>query len=270
MRVDSTHLVPADQVGAVLPALLAAAAAGRASHIVRDRQVVANLVPVDALVVTADVEDALLQPAVRAEARRFAAEIESAGYQHAGNAIGTVLGWLWESSSAAAVRWIARYATELTDALTARQVGRPPFDPFWKAVGLALTVALTDDAIRDFEGAVRARPGELASVFSTAELTGQGRHRDDDDPWPDVTARGRCFAKKRFSDVAVGDFVPSHRGADLDYDDGWCRVEELRTGQVVLRDADGQNLTQPVEEPAAWWPTRSREPWQWGVPLDRR
>lgn len=271
MRLDPKRLVPAVGAGNTLPALLDAAVAGHTTHIVADRRVLAHLVPADTLVVTDTIEQVLLQPAVRAEATRFADEVEKTGYHHAGNTIGQLLGWLWDSSADAALRWFAGYATELTAALGDRRIARPPFDPLWKAVRIALDVDLAPDAVTDFEAAARGRLPEFTGLFTAAELAGQGRQRDADDPWPDATTGGRCFAKKRWSDVRVGDFVPNHRGAELDYDDGWCRVEqlaeELDATRVSLRDADGQDMVQTVHDRAVWLPTRSREPWQWGLPL---
>ncbi len=249
-----------------MPALLDAAVAGRATHVVREQQVVAHLVPADTLVLTAGIEEVLLRPAVKAEALRLSGEIEKDGYQHAGNTIGQILGWLWESGGDSAVRWMAYYADELTNALTARRAARPPFEAFWKAVRMALDVGLDTDAIQDFQRSLRTRLPEFTDVFTASELGGNGRQRAADDPWPDMTAAGRSFAKKRWSDVRVGDFVPGHRGVDLDFDDGWCRVEQFDAGAVMLRDADGQKAARPVEDSGEWLPTRSREPWQWGLP----
>lgn len=251
----------------MLATLLDAAVAGRATHIVRGREVAAHLIPADTLVLTDDIADLLLRPAVRAEATVLSGAIENDGYHHAGNTIGQILGWLWESSADAAVGWTAFYATELTEALAARRVARPPFDPFWNALRMALNVGLTGDATRQFETALRARLSDFTDLFTSAELAGQDRPRDADDPWPDTTRGGRCFAKKRWGDVRVGDFVPGHLGVELDYDDAWCRVEQLDAGQAVLRDADGQRITRPIADPAGWLPTRSREPWQWGLPV---
>lgn len=267
MKSDPARLVPAALARATLSTLLDAAVAGYATHIVGDQEVVGHLIPADALVLTADIAELLLRPAVRAEATRFSGEIEKDGYHHAGNTIGQILGWLWESSSGVAVCWTAHYAAELADALTARRIARPPFDPFWKAVQLALNISLGGDVIQHFEIAVRSRLPEFTDLFTTSELAGHDRQRDADDPWPDTTVGGRCFAKKRWNDVQVGDFVPNHREADLDYDDGWCRVEQLDAGRAVLRDADGQQIVRPVDDGTAWLPTRSREPWQWGLPL---
>lgn len=267
MRLHPTRLVPATDAGRTLPALLDAAVAGRTSHIVADQQVVAHLVPADTLVLTDVIEDVLLFPAVRAEAVRFADEIEKDGYHHAGNAVGQILAWLWESSSDAALRWFARYATELTDALRDLRIARPPFDPLWGAVRIALDVDLTPSAVQDFEADVRGRLPEFTGLFIATELAGHGRQQDAADPWPDATTGGRCFAKKRWCDVRVGDFVPNHRGAELDYDDGWCRVEQFDLTRVLLRDADGQDIVQTVEDSTMWLPIRGREPWRWGLPL---
>jgi antitoxin (DNA-binding transcriptional repressor) of toxin-antitoxin stability system len=267
VRSDPTRVVPATQAQTTLSALLDAAVAGQATHIVRDQTVVAHLVSADTLVLTADIEELLLRPAIRAEAAQFSGGIEKDGYHHAGNTIGRILGWLWESSSDAAVCWTAYYADEVTDALTDRRVARPPFDPFWRAVSIALDIDPAGSPIQDFESDVRSRLPEYTGIFTPSELAGHGRPRDADDPWPDTTARGRCFAKKRWSDVRVGDFVPNHQGADLDYDDGWCRVEQLGAGRAVLRDTTGLDIVQPVDDGSVWLPTRSREPWQWGLPL---
>ena len=250
----------------MLSTLLDAAAAGRAAHLVRDHEVVAHLIPADTLVLTADIAELLLRPVIRAEATRFSDEIEKDGYHHAGNTIGQILAWLWESSSDAAVGWAASYAAELTDALTARRISRPPFDPFWRAVRMALSIGLSDELTQHFEIAVRNRLPEFTDLFDTSELAGNDRPRGVGDPWPDTTGGGRCFAKKRWSDVRVGDFVPNPHGADLDYDDAWCRVEALDAEQAVLRDADGQQIVRPVDDSSVWLPTRSREPWQWGLP----
>lgn len=267
MRIDPNRLVPATQAQTRLPALLDAAAAGHATHIVDNERVLAHLLPADALVLTPDIEEALLGTAVRAEAARFSGEIENAGYHHVGNTIGQMFSWLWQSSSDSAISWVARYATELADALAARRIGRPPFDPFWKAVRIALDIDAPDTAVQDFETALRTRLHGFTDLFTAAELAGDTRHRDADDPWPDTTAAGRCFAKKRWSDVRVGDFVPPHQGVDLDYDDGWCRIERLDAGQAVLRDATGQHFTSQAPDDTTWLPTRGREPWQWGMPL---
>lgn len=266
MRTDPTRLVADTQAPGVLPALLDAAQAGRATHIVHDKTVVAHLVPAGALVLDTGIEEALLGAVVGAEAERFAGEIEKHGYQHPGNTVGQLMGWLWESSGDATLRWLGRYATDLSDALAVRRIARPPFEALFKAVRTALAPNLTGDAIGEFETTARGRLAEFTDLFGAAELAGHGRQRDPDDPWPDTTAAGRSFAKKRWSDIRVGDFVPRQPGAELDYDDAWCRVERLDATDVLLRDADGQDVTAPAPDRVQWLPVRGREPWQWGLP----
>ncbi|MBS9536002.1 hypothetical protein KIH27_20675 [Mycobacterium sp. M1] len=226
-------------------------------------------VPPGALVLTPDIEEVLLGNAFGAEAARFAAEVEQSGYQHAGTTVGALLSWLWEAGGDAAVRWLARYATTVADALAARGIARPPFDPLWRAVRLGLNFETCSDPaeqIAAFEAAARTHLADFTEVFTAAELAGHDRARGAADPWPDTTATGRCFAKKRWRDVRVGDFVPARAGVDLDYDDGWCRVEQFDAGQILLRDATGQRSTVVVDDSSAWLPVRTREPWQWGLP----
>lgn len=255
VRLDPNRLVSAAAAPTTLPALLAAAVAGHPTHLVDDGRVLAHLVPPDALVLGPPVDELLLTPAVTAEAIRFAAEIERTGYHHLGDALGAILAWLWQCRTAAAVHWLTVYTAELTGALAARALSAPPFEALWAALQPALHAHLIPDEVTDFAAAARTRlAGDAA------------RRRGPDDPWPDLTPGGRCFAKKRCRDVAVGDFIPGHPGADLDYDDGWCRVEARTDTDLVLRDADGQRVSQPAPDAAVWVPSRSVEPWHWGLP----
>src|SRR5699024_2914128 len=132
-----------------------------------------------------------------------AGEIDNDGYHHAGNAIGQILGWLWQCSDVAALRWLARYAAALTDALARRRINGPPFDPLWRSVSLSLQIALEPDVIADFQRSARGRLPDFIDIFTAAELAGGDRPRGDDDPWPDTTPAGRCFAKKRWTDIRV-------------------------------------------------------------------
>lgn len=260
VRLDPNRLVSAAAAPATLPALLSAAVAGRTTHLVDDGRVLAHLVPANALVITGAVEELLLAPAVHAEATRFADEIARHGYHHPGTVIGAILAWLWESSADAALRWLTAYTAELTAALTAGALSHPSFEPLWAALRPALGGYLVPDEVQDFEAAARAR------------LAGGGAVRcGPRDPWPEVTPGGRCFAKKRYADVAVGDFIPGHPGADLDYDDGWCRVERLDLQEpgvirASLRDADGQHAVHTAPDATIWVPSRSAQPWHWGLP----
>lgn len=133
----------------------------------------------------------------------------------------------------------------------------PRFDPLWAALRPALSPCLIPDDLAAFEAAARDRLG--------------AEDPRPDDPGPQLTPAGRCFARKRFRDVRVGDFLPASPDADLDYDDRWCRVERFDPAEsgvigLSLRDADGQRVQQTVADGAAWVAVRSREPWNWGLP----
>lgn len=266
VKVDPSRAVPADAAAARLPALLAAAAAGRASHLVDGGEALAHLVPPDALVLTGAIEATLLGAVFDAQAARFAVEVEATGYHHVGNTVGAVLSWLWESAPAAALHWLAHYADALAAALADRAVAAPPFRALWPAVTIALDFPDHPEQAPAFEAAARRWLTELTDLFDPAELAGAERVRGADDPWPDVTAGGRRFAKKRRRDLRAGDFVPAEAGADLDFDDRWCRIVALAPAAMTLCDATGQHAAVPIGAPGDLTPVRSREPWQWGLP----
>lgn len=262
MRIDQYRLFSSTEARSTLPAILDAAGEGRTSHVIRDRTVAAHIVPPDALVVTNDVEPAIRVAVVSEKAAWLVTEAERNGYRNAGDSLGKVLAWTWESRPDTAVRWFASYALALFDLLEARRIARPAFDTLWWAVNVALRGFLLDGAISDFERTIRERLADLGydNVFTAAELAGRGRERGIDDPWPDTESFGLGWAKKRWRDIDVGDFVPDPQ---LQYEfgsvDDWCRV--LST-DGALRRMDGGETHLSIDE-NSWVPFRAQGPWHW-------
>lgn len=261
MRLDRNRIVSATDARTTLPALLDAATEGRTTHILRDRAIVAHVVPADAQLITADVEATLQWSVANAEASYFVEEIEQDGYRNAGDGIGKVLAWAWECSPDTAVRWFRIYVYALFGTLDGLRIGRPAFGQLWSAVRVGLRGFLLDGPIRDFETALRET---LSGVFSAAELAGAGRERDAGDPWPDIDRPTGGWAKRRWRDVAAGMYVPDPAWAYVFGErDEWCRVESVAAGEEVLVRRDGGRKTWSVDE-AVWVPYRTKDPYSWG------
>lgn len=265
MRIDQNRLLPSSEARSTLPALLDAAGEGRIFHIARDRAVAAHLVPPNALIVTSEVEADVRIGLMTHTAAWWVGEIPRSGYRNAGDNLGRLLAWTWECDEAAAVKWFASYALALFDQLEDRHIARPAFGPLWWGVTVALRGFLRDGPIADYEGAIRNRLPELGfgNLFTESELAGHGRLHGDDDPWPDAEPFGHGWAKTRWRDIKVGEFVPDPAlGYEFGSIDDWCRVDAV-ADDATLRQADGSVKSWPVDG-NAWVPFRNQQSWNWG------
>lgn len=278
MKVDLERMLRASDVRTHFSAVLDDAANGKVTHVIREGQVVAHIVPADKKVVPANalVHDnnellVMMRATLDSEADWLATDVGRSGFHQAGDSIGRVLGWIWDCDPEEAVHWFAQYSIAVTEQFERRQWARPPLAPLWRALSIALGVRLTKDEISDYEQAVRAHLSDYSNPFSSEEIAGHARLRRGDDPWPDTTVYGLGWAKKRWSAVTVGEFVPNpERGFELGTDDeDWCRVTSLHeTGDdisVGLLRADGSEFDHHLPNGESFVPFQQNGPFRWGI-----
>lgn len=285
MKVDLERMLRASDVRTNFSAVLDDSAAGRVTHVVREGRVVAHIVPVEKKVVPANalVHDGnellvMMGATLASEAECLATDVGRSGFHEARDSIGNVLGWIWHCDPRDAVQWLARYSIAVTDEFERRGWARPAFAPLWRGLRTALGGRLSNDEIAHFERDVRDHLGDYPTPFSSEEIAGEPRSRRADDPWPDSTATGIGWAKKRWSSVAVNEFVPNpERNFELGINnEDWCRVTSMQVPprpskakghlSVQLARTDGSEFGHQLPDRESLIPFQEHGPYRWGRP----
>lgn len=125
-------MLRASDVRTHFSAVLDDAANGKVTHVIREGQVVAHIVPAGKKVVPANalVHDnnellVMMRATLDSEADWLATDVGQSGFHQAGDSIGRVLGWIWDCDPEEAVHWFARYSIAVTDQFERRRWARP-------------------------------------------------------------------------------------------------------------------------------------------------
>lgn len=250
MLINQQRIMTMSAARAAFTDVLDRAAEGGTTHISRDGQVCAHIVPVTALVIQGNELDVLMAAAIDESANWLADDVAKSGFFQAGDDIGRVFAWLWRCDPDQAVHYLGSYAHKVTNTFEARGMVRPGLKVLADTLNVALGVSLTKDEARDFQEYARPRLREWYHPFSAQELEGGDRPRDADDPWPDVTPTGKAFAKKRWRDVTRQQFVANpDRAPEFKIGlEHWCQVSRVEDTTVFLTHHDSSTSTVSLDE----------------------
>lgn len=266
MIINPTRVVNVSELRASISAALDSAASGRTTHVTRDGEVIAHLVPANALVHDGNQLLVMMGATIDAEAKWLADEAGRAGIYQAGDSWGMVLGWYWQCDPEGAVEWLARYCEVVAETYERQGWMRPDLDTLWSAISGALGVRVSQGDRADFEAAARAGLPGYTSIYTREELAGQPRPRSADDPWPDSR-----HPKIQWAQLPAGAYIPDPTAltSTLPSDDHWVRVAAINGDTVEL-----QNPSTYYGAPAAtrtyaprstvWTPFRTGAPYRWG------
>ncbi|MCT7367329.1 hypothetical protein A7G45_31140 [Mycolicibacterium llatzerense] len=269
MEINSARLIGITHFRQHTSSTIDEVAAGKTFHLMRDNEVIGHIVPPNALVIdNENLEFCLLGSVIDPAADHFALSVINEGYlEHIGDDVGRVFAWLWNSNPTKAVRWVSYYTRRFTGALRGQHYSRPTFDQLWFAVSRGLSVTMRAAEIDDFGRVLRTElPNLNPGLFTPAELAGNCRPRDTDDPWPDAEPNGpgRGYTKRRWHDLEVGQFIPDPtRGHTLPDDEHWCRIASINAAEAVLEQPDATPIHFTVPDLGTWLPVVGHMPYYW-------
>lgn len=271
MEVNSKRLVGITHFRQHTTSIMDEVADGKTFHLMRDTAVIGHIVPPNALVIdNENLECCLLSNLIDPEADDFARSVIKEGYlAHVGDSVGRVFAWLWNTDTNKAMRWVTYYAQRVANALRDQRYSRPTYDQLWFAVSRGLSVSMRAADIEDFDQLFRTEISlRDPALFSPAELAGEPRPQEPDDPWPDAVAndRGRGFTKRRWRHLEAGQYIPDPTlGYTLPEDDHWCRIESITGADAVLQQSDATPIPFTIDNPDTWLPVVGHTPFYWGT-----
>lgn len=266
MLINQHRVRNVSDTRAQLSAILDNAQQGYTTHISRDGQIAAHVVPPNALVHRGNEFAIMMSATIDSCAHWITNDATATGFHQAGDPIGIVFGWLWRADRHKAMDWLAVYTDTLTGIFEGRSYARPAFAPLWRALRIALGASLDSEEILEFEAFMREHLQDQITPFTLDELAGRERPRGDNDPWPDTAPTGKGWIKKRWRDVVVGDFVPNPDNAyQLTVgDENWCRVITLTESEATVQRVDGTHTTFALADAGSHWvPFQSDTPYRW-------
>lgn len=266
MLINQHRVRNVSDTRAQLSTILDNAQQGYTTHISRDGQIAAHVVPPNALVHRGNEFAIMMSATIDSCAHWITNDATTTGFHQAGDPIGIVFGWLWRADRHKAMDWLAVYTDTLTGIFEGRSYARPAFAPLWRALRIALGASLDSEEILEFEAFMREHLQDQITPFTLDELAGRERPRGHDDPWPDTAPTGKGWIKKRWRDVVVGNFVPNPDNAyQLNVgDENWCRVITLTEGEATVQRVDGTHTTVALADAGSHWvPFQSDTPYRW-------
>lgn len=267
MLINQRRVMNVSQTRAALKTVLDDAHQGCTTHISRDGEIAAHIVPPNALVHRGREFAIMMNATINAAAQWITNDAAATGFSQAGEPIGRVFGWLWRSDRHKTMKWLAVYAEAVAQAFDNHGYATPTFAPLWHAFKEALKASLTDEEILEFEAFTRdSLKSQPRTPFTPDELAGRDRPRCDDDPWPDAASTGKSWVKKRYRHLVIGDFIPNPDFAhQLNIgNEHWCRVNELTPSNAVLQRFDGTATTIVFADAGSHWvPFQGHQPYNW-------